>query len=336
MSAADDEIAPLPSGLEEARSAFVALCGGVGGAKLASGLQHHLQDRLSLIVNVGDDFDHLGLRICPDIDTVLYTLSSLNDQFRGWGRARETWNFMHALGQFGGDTWFQLGDLDLALHVVRTHRLGSGETLSAITADIAASLSIPARIIPATDDRLRTKVVTPGQTLDFQRYFVEQQCRPRVEALRFEGADRATVSTGAESSFADDTLAGIVICPSNPYLSVDPILAIPRLRQLLRDRSVPAVAVSPIIGGKAIKGPTTKIMQELGVACTAASIAKHYEGLVDGLIIDEADAEEAEGTSLPTLVTKTLMVDPRSRNELASRTLEFIQRLGGARRIGPQ
>ncbi|MDP4021998.1 2-phospho-L-lactate transferase [Methylobacterium sp. NEAU 140] len=309
---------------------YIALCGGVGGSKLAAGLQALLGRRLTVVVNVGDDFDHLGLRICPDIDTVLYRLSGLNDEQRGWGRADESWQFMRALGQFSEETWFQLGDLDVALHVVRTHRQAAGYALAEITMDMADRLGIDARVVPATDDAVRTKVVCQEGVLDFQRYFVERRCEPPIERLVFEGAADARPTPAAEAAFAADSLAGIVICPSNPYLSIDPILAIPRLRALLAERRVPAVAVSPIIDGKAVKGPTAKIMRELNVASTPHSIALHYEGLIDGLMIDTMDASrQAEDCGVPVCSAATLMTSAEDQVALAGAAIDFMRRIAG-------
>lgn len=305
----------------------IALCGGVGGAKLALGLQHVLGDRLTVIVNVGDDFDHLGLHICPDLDTVLYTLSGLSDQSRGWGRSGETWHFMQALAELGGETWFSLGDRDLALHVERTRRLRAGEALTDITSDLARRLGVRARVLPATDDALRTKVLTSDGALDFQRYFVKERCEPRISGVAFEGADGAQISQAVSDAMRSDSLTGIVICPSNPYLSIDPILSIPPIQEWLKRRCVPAVAVSPIIGGKAIKGPTDKIMNELGVEPISLAVARHYEGLIDGIVIDHKDAASVNELDLPAVVTNTFMTDLDSRIKLAEIVLEFLAQL---------
>lgn len=312
----------------------ISPCGGVGGAKLALGLQHVLGDRLTVLVNVGDDFDHLGLRICPDLDTVLYTLSGLSDQSRGWGRAGETWHFMRALAELGGETWFSLGDRDLALHVERTRRLQAGETLTGITSDLARKLGVRARVLPATDDVLQTKVLTSEGALDFQKYFVKERCEPRISGVAFDGADGARISQAVSDVMRSDSLTGIVICPSNPYLSIDPILSIPPIQEWLRKRRVPAVAVSPIIGGKAIKGPTEKIMNELGVERTSVAVARHYAGLIDGIVIDHEDATSVNELDLPAVVTDTFMTDLDSRIKLAEVVLDFVAQLSpsGCRR----
>ncbi|HYE00920.1 MAG TPA: 2-phospho-L-lactate transferase CofD family protein, partial [Alphaproteobacteria bacterium] len=236
-------------------SHVLALCGGVGGAKLAFGLAAELSaEDLTVAVNTGDDFEHLGLTVCPDIDTVLYTLSGLSDRERGWGLAGETWNFMAATRRLGGEDWFQLGDQDLATHVERSHRLAAGESLSAVTARLARALGLTAAIAPMSDQPVRTVVETDQGELAFQHYFVRERCAPAARGVRFEGADRARPSPALEAALARPDLAAMVVCPSNPYLSVDPILAVPGVREALKRRSAPVVAVSPIIAGQALKG----------------------------------------------------------------------------------
>jgi LPPG:FO 2-phospho-L-lactate transferase len=305
----------------------VAICGGVGGAKLALGLQHLLGERLTMVINVADDFEHMGLRICPDIDTVIYTLGGLSDEVRGWGRAGETWNFMEATRQLGGEDWFALGDRDLALHVERTRRLASGETLTDIIGSIARTLGIAPHLLPVTDDDLRTKVKTDIGVLDFQRYFVEHRCAPVVQDISFEGAATARLNPAVSAALASPQLGAVVICPSNPYLSIDPVLAVPGLREAMRNGVAPVVAVSPIIGGHAIKGPTAKIMGELKIDTTQASIAKHYAGLIDGLLIDTGDAADLSGSDIRVHAVPTLMTDLASRIQLARETLAFAARL---------
>jgi LPPG:FO 2-phospho-L-lactate transferase len=287
----------------------VAICGGVGGAKLALGLQHLLGDRLTVVVNVADDFEHMGLRICPDLDTVIYTLSGLSDEDRGWGRAGETWNFMEATRQLGGEDWFALGDRDLALHVERTRRLASGETLTAIIGSIAKTLGIAPHLLPVTDNDLRTKVKTDVGVLDFQRYFVEQRCLPVVHSISFEGASTSRLGSAVSAALASPQLGAIIVCPSNPYLSIDPVLAVPGLRDAIRRSAAPVIAVSPIIGGRAIKGPTAKIMNDLNIETTSASIASHYGDLIDGLVIDSADAGDVAGITARVHLAPTLMTD---------------------------
>lgn len=305
----------------------VALCGGVGGAKLAFGLARRLGPDLTVIVNTGDDFEHLGLQICPDIDTVLYTLGGLANRVQGWGRADESWNFMEALGQLGGEKWFQLGDRDLALHVERTHLLRAGMTLTEFVDKAAERFGISSRILPMCDDPVRTFLETSVGVLPFQRYFVERRCVPEVERIFFQGADSAAPSADVVAELQAPDLGAIVICPSNPYLSVDPILAAPGVRRLLESAAVPVVAVSPIIGGKAVKGPTTKIMGELGVEVTSSAIVRHYHGLIDGLVIDSADAAEAGSIDMPVHIVPTLMSSDEDRERLAGEVLEFASRI---------
>lgn len=305
----------------------VAICGGVGGAKLALGLQHVLGERLRIVVNVADDFEHMGLRICPDIDTVLYTLGGLSDEVRGWGRSGESWNFMDATKQFGGESWFALGDRDLALHVQRTQRLANGETLTEIVAGIARQLGIAPQVLPVSDDDIRTRVETDIGVLDFQRYFVEHRCVPRLSRIFFDGAAHARLGARVRDALASDRLGAIIICPSNPYLSVDPVLAVPGLRDAMKNSGAPIVAVSPIIGGRAIKGPTVKIMNELKIETTANAIAEHYAGLIDGLLVDSADAAEVTSPAIRIHAAPTLMTDLPSRVALARETLAFAAAL---------
>lgn len=314
------------------KNRVVALCGGVGGAKLALGLQHLLGEKLNVVVNMADDFTHLGMHVSPDLDTVLYTLGGLNDQQRGWGRADESWNFMAALAQVGGETWFSLGDRDLALHVERTRRRSRGERMTAIAGDVAARFGISAKILPVTDDDIRTMVVTPTEELAFQRYFVERRCEPVVKQIRFDGAASAQVTAQVRDALRPEGLELIVICPSNPYLSIDPILAVPGLADALRAAGVPIIGVSPILGGQAVKGPTRKIMDELGIPSTTAAIAAHYRGLIDGLIVDSADAAEAQGLDVAVHLAPTLMTGLDSKIELARQVVVFGERLSAARR----
>jgi LPPG:FO 2-phospho-L-lactate transferase len=311
----------------------VAVCGGIGGAKLALGLSRVFDAKqLVVIVNTGDDFEHLGLSISPDVDTVLYTLGGVADRERGWGRTDETWHFMEALRELGGEHWFQLGDRDLAMHVERTRALREGATLSAFVARAAKALNIEARILPMTDDRVRTIVETDQGTLPFQRYFVERRCAPIVHSMRFDGSERARPAAGVLEALSEPGLRAVVLCPSNPYLSIDPILAVPGIREALMKASAPVVAVSPIIGGQAVKGPTVKIMAELGIGATTPSIAAHYRGLIDGLVVDDADAGDASLVDVPVSVTRTLMIDLPDRERLASDVLTFASTLAAAGR----
>jgi LPPG:FO 2-phospho-L-lactate transferase len=303
----------------------LALCGGVGGAKLAAGLAAVLPpERLTIVVNTGDDFEHLGFAISPDIDTVVYTLSGLADEARGWGVADESWQALSMLGRLGEPDWFRLGDRDLAMHIARTRRLRAGETLSQVTAGLAASLGIGAAIVPMSDDPVRTKVETDAGLLDFQRYFVAEQCRPVARAIGFAGADAARPSPGFAAALARDDLGCVLICPSNPYLSIDPLLALPGVRRQLAALRVPRVAVSPIVGGKAIKGPTAKLMAELGASVDVAGIARHYRGLIDRLIIDDTDRGEAarlEALGVKAQAAPSVMRSHADRVALARATL---------------
>lgn len=313
---------------------IAALAGGIGGAKLALGLQSVLGEALTVIVNTGDDFTHLGLHVSPDLDTVMYTLAGRADAARGWGRAGETWRFMDALEELGGDTWFNLGDTDLATNVLRTDRLARGETLTAITSDFCARLGVAATLLPMSDDPVRTVIETPDGRLAFQDYFVRLRARPVVRAIAFDGADAARPSPDALHALADPDLEAVVICPSNPYLSIAPILAVPGLRAAVGAAPVPVVAVSPIIGGAAVKGPTAKIMTELGVTPSAASVARHYGGLLDGMMIDEMDAtlaDEIAAGGLAVETAPTLMVSDDDKRDLAERTLAFARSLSRRR-----
>jgi LPPG:FO 2-phospho-L-lactate transferase len=284
-------------------------------------------DELTVIVNTGDDFEHLGLHVSPDLDTVLYTLSGLADPERGWGRADESWNFMTAASELGGEDWFQLGDRDLAIHVLRTHGLKVGKPLSRVMQNAAERLGIRAGIAPMSDDPVRTIVETSEGALPFQRYFVERRCQPQVRGIFFDGASAARPAENALSALAGPHLEAVIICPSNPYLSIDPILAVPGMREALRNASAPVIAVSPIIGGAAVKGPTTKIMAEFRVERTSAAVAAHYRGLIDGLIIDEADVADLPTLDIAVETAPTLMCDLNDRDVLARRVLAFATRL---------
>lgn len=302
----------------------VALCGGIGGAKLALGLAHALPpERLTVIVNTGDDFRHLGLHVSPDIDTVTYTLAGRANPETGWGRAGESWRFMEAVGALGGETWFSLGDTDLATHVVRSARLEAGDRLTAITRDAARALGVGAAILPATDDPLATVVETDEGDLPFQRYFVERRCAPALRGLRYEGASAARPTPEVRAALAADDLAAVVICPSNPYLSIDPMLAIPEFRDLLASARAPRIAISPIVAGKAVKGPLAKIMAERGLAPTPAAVAEHYGDLLDLFVVDEADAgAPGPAGGARVLSAPTMMRSLDDRVALARRVLE--------------
>lgn len=310
---------------------IAALCGGVGGAKLALGLTHVLDpDQLAIIVNTADDFEHLGMSISPDIDTVTYTLSGLVNTETGWGRENESWRFMEALGHLGGETWFKLGDTDLATHAFRTARRSEGKLLTEITRDISRAMGISVPILPATDDKIRTIVETAEGDLPFQEYFVGRRCEPIARSLHYSNAEKAKLTPEVIAVLEDPDLAAIVICPSNPLLSVDPILAIPEAREKIKESGVPVIAISPIIGGEAVKGPLAKMMTEFGVAPSVANIAQHYSDLADILIVDEVD-RNAVFERPEKHVTKTLMTTLEDRIALASFVLDTAsRRMGGA------
>jgi len=305
----------------------VALAGGVGGAKLASGLAAILPaGALTVIVNTGDDFDHLGLRICPDLDTVAYTLAGIANRRTGWGRSDETWSFLETLGHLGGPTWFRIGDRDLALHAYRTARLREGAALSAVVDEVRRAWNIGPRILPMSDDDVRTIVLTDEGDLAFQEYFVRRACEPRVHGFRFEGAQTARPAAGVLEAIAAADL--VVVCPSNPWVSIDPILAIPGVREGVAAR--PVVAVSPFVGGRAVKGPAAKMAVELGLATTPQAVAGHYAGVVDGLVYDVADPDvgaRLESAGILSLRTRTLMRSDRDRRRLAEDVMAFGESL---------
>ena len=308
----------------------LALAGGVGGAKLAAGLAQEIGERLTVLVNTGDDFEHLGLHISPDLDTVMYTLAGLANPETGWGLAGESWTFMQQLERLGGPTWFRLGDRDLATHAFRTERLARGDTLTAITADLCNALDIRPGILPMTDDRVRTVIHSGGQRLPFQDYFVRLQCAVPLDRLSFEGAGSAAFNPALAALSRRSGPLVIVICPSNPYLSIDPILALPGLRDWIRQSGAPVLAVSPIVGGKAIKGPAAKIMRELGLQPSAAAVAQHYAGLIDGFIIDEVDAasrEDIRRLRMAVRSAQTVMRTSEDRASLARECLALAQTL---------
>ena len=305
----------------------VALAGGVGGAKLGHGLAQILApEQLTVIVNTGDDFEHLGLRISPDLDTVLYTLAGLANPETGWGLAGETWNFLGALERLGGETWFRLGDRDLALHIERTRRLKAGETLTQVTLSLGQRLGVGPRLLPMTDDAVRTHVATAGGRLPFQEYFVHQRCQPVVTGFVFDGIDGARPTEAVMHALAEADL--IVVCPSNPFVSVDPILSLAGVRERVARTGV--VAVSPIVGGQALKGPAAKMLAELGMEVTPVAVARHYAGLLRGFVLDTVDvalAPQVEALGVRVLVTDTIMKSDADRARLAAETLRFAESL---------
>ena len=302
---------------------IIALSGGVGGAKLALGLSRIMPpEELLVVVNTGDDFEHLGLSISPDIDTVAYTLSGLANRELGWGRHDETWSFMETMEALGGDTWFRLGDRDLALHVERTRRLKLGESLSAVTADLCRRMGVAPRVVPMTDDPVLTRLLTEYGWLDFQEYFVHRRCEPVVSQLQFQGAGAAKPHPAFIAALADPSLEAVVICPSNPFISVEPILAIPGVREALMACKAPIIAVSPIIAGRAVKGPTAKMMTELGLDPTAGTVAQRYADLLDGYVIDHADMSEVVSIDARVTLAQTLMTTIEDREALARIVVE--------------
>jgi len=308
----------------------LALSGGVGGAKLALGLSRILPPRaLTVIANTGDDFEHLGLHVSPDIDTLVYTLGGLANPETGWGRRDETWTFMTALGALGSETWFRLGDGDLAMHVERTRRLRAGETLTRITADTCAALGIAARIMPMSDDRVRTRVRTTAGWLDFQDYFVRRQCAPAVLELAFDGASQARPQREFLGVLADPSLAAVVICPSNPFISIEPILAIPGVREALMACAAPVVAVAPVIGGRAVKGPTAKMMRELGLEVSAAAVARRYGDVIDAYVVDHSDAGATAVPGVHVVPAQALMTTLADRETLARVVLAAADEVRG-------
>ncbi len=311
---------------------IVALAGGVGGARLAVGLAAVLPpERLTIVVNTGDDFEHLGFAISPDLDTVMYTLAGVADSARGWGRADESWHFMEALGELGGEDWFRLGDRDLAVHVVRTQALGKGEGLSDITRRLATQFGVRHAILPMSDEPVRTFVKTDAGELAFQNYFVRRRCEPVVSGFRFAGAEHARPPRTLEAVMQRADIEGLVVCPSNPFISIGPILAVRAIREWLQARRFPVIGVSPIIAGQAVKGPAAKMLRELGLDASALAVAQHYGALVDGWIIDEQDASDApaiEKLGKRVVITNTLMSDRTRSTELARTTLETMRGIG--------
>ncbi len=302
---------------------LLALAGGVGGAKMAHGLAQILPpEDLTVIVNTGDDFEHLGLYICPDLDTVCYTLAGLANPDTGWGRAGETWNAMTNIKRLGGPGWFNLGDSDLATHIERTRRLKEGQTLTQITRDFCKAWGIRHTVLPMSDDPVRTIVETDEGDLPFQEYFVHRRCQPRVRGFRFAGLEAASPAPGTREAI--QSADAVILCPSNPWVSIDPTLRVlfPNSYPL-----TPIVAISPIIGGQTVKGPAAKMFAELGIEPSALAVAEHYENLLTGIVVDSVDSGLAKQIRIPTLVTNTLMKSDADRARLARETLNFIGKI---------
>ena len=297
----------------------VLLSGGGGGARFARGLQHTLEPgELTVVGNVGDDLEILGLHVSPDLDSLLYTLADLIDEERGWGRADETWNALESVAAWGGENWFSLGDRDMGLHLVRTRMLREGVPLSEVTASFSDLAGLATRILPATDDRLRTHVVTAAGTFSFQEWYVGRAHRDEVEAVEYENAHRARPAPGVVEAL--DAADVILLAPSNPYLSVGPILAVREIREAIERRSVRCVAVSPLVGGAAVTGPAGRMLSRMAGGTTPHHVADRYSGLIDALVIDEVDAPAESPVELA--VTQTLMRDRESARKLAETVLE--------------
>ena len=299
----------------------VVLAGGLGGSRFARALAETLDPGdLTIVGNVGDDLEVLGLHVSPDLDTILYTLTGRLDESKGWGRAGETWLALETVAGLGGETWFQLGDRDLGLHLVRTEALRRGEPLSAVTARLAEAFALEPALLPATDDRLRTWVETPAGEFSFQEWFVARRHEDEVDGVRFEGAEQAQPASGVLEALAEADL--IAIAPSNPYVSVGPILAVAGIREAIEHRRVLALAVSPLIAGKSVRGPADRMLARLDGGTGPRQVADCYEGLIDALVIDEADAGQEAGVR--TIVTRTLMSDAEARRRLAEAVLDAV------------
>ena len=318
--------------MTELRSCSNGLCvlsGGVGGAKLVLGLSRTLNNEdFMTIVNTGDDFVHLGLKICPDIDTIIYTLAELVDQERGWGLKDESWNFLDKTKLLGGEGWFNLGDKDLATHVHRTQRLAKGEDLTSITKNLASSFGVEAKLVPMTNDIVSTVVETPEEDLAFQHYFVRDRCLPTVKGFRFEGVKSSVINPLIQEYARANDKSAVLLAPSNPFVSIDPILSVPAMTDELVGMKGPKIAISPIINSKAVKGPAAKMMQELGVPSTSIEIANHYKGLIDAIVIDHADAplsEKIEDLGIKVFTTNTVMHSLNEKITLANECINFIE-----------
>ena len=297
----------------------VVLAGGLGGSRLARALAETIDPaELTIVGNVGDDVEILGLHVSPDLDTILYTLTGRLDEAKGWGRAGESWNALETVAELGGESWFRLGDLDLGVHLVRTEALRRGEPLSAVTARIAGAFGLEPALLPATDERLRTWLATPAGELPFQEWFVARGHRDEVDGVRFEGADTARPAPRVIEALEAAYL--IAIAPSNPFVSIGPILAVAGIREAVERRSVPAVAVSPLIGGEAVRGPAARMLARLRGGTGPQQVTDCYKDLIDALVIDEADAGQEAGTR--TIVTRTLMSDAEGRRRVAEAVLE--------------
>jgi LPPG:FO 2-phospho-L-lactate transferase len=303
----------------------VVLSGGVGGARFACGVVDVVAPRdVTVVGNVGDDLEVLGMHVSPDLDSIVYALAGLSDEQRGWGRADETWNVLGTVAALGGETWFLLGDRDLGLHLYRTQALGSGRPLSDVTREVAQKLGVEATLVPATDDRLRTQISIASGEVTFQEWFVGRQHRDEVDGVRFEGAAAASAAPGVVAALGAADL--ILLAPSNPYVSVAPILAVEEIRAAVAGRTVPCVAVSPLIGGRAVKGPADRMLARLAGGTSPRHVAGCYEGLIDALVVDESDAHDLDGLGdVRPIVARTLMRDAAARRRLAEAALGGVR-----------
>jgi len=302
----------------------VVLSGGVGGARFVRGLVDVVgASGVTVIGNTGDDLEVLGLHVSPDLDSIVYALAGLNDEKRGWGRAEETWHALETVSELGGESWFALGDRDLGVHLVRTEALRAGEPLSRVTARIGRAFGVEATVLPATDDLLRTWIATAAGEFSFQEWFVARGHLDEVDGLRFEGAGAAGAAPGVLDTFAAADL--VVVAPSNPYVSIAPILAVAEIRLAVERRTVPCVAVSPLIGGRAVKGPADRMLARLGGGTSPRHVAACYPGLIDALVVDAADADDVDGLGgVRPIVARTLMSGPAARRRLAEAALGAV------------
>lgn len=314
---------------------WLLLCGGVGGAKLALGMRHALgDDQLTIIVNTGDDFKYCGLWVSPDLDTVAYTLTGLANQANGWGRSDETWNALGEMQRFGGDPWFQLGDMDIGLSMARHQKMENGQSLTRFMQELLNSCDVPTTISPMTEDRVATIIETDQGKMSFQDYFVREGCKPRCIGIEYRGAQTARPTQAALDTLERKDLKGIVFANSNPYLSIEPILAIAGLRSAIREAPVPKLAVSPIINGQSVKGPLAKMMMEFGVEVSAASIAEHYDYMIDALLVDRQDRQligSAKGRLIPSS-QDLLMESLEQKVRLAQEVISVCDRISFDRR----
>lgn len=310
---------------------YLAISGGIGGAKLALGLSHALDPaQLTVIANTGDDFIHHGLNISPDIDTLLYTLADLNNTELGWGRRDETWGFAEACEQLGMDTWFRLGDKDLAIHLYRTERIRQGASLSEVINELRVKFKIRAEIVPMSDTPVATIVESDIGTLSFQEYFVKNRCKPKVSKIHFAGINEAVPAPAFLQTLDDERLQGIIICPSNPFLSIDPILCLPGIKEKIKKSAKPVLVVSPVVDGQSLKGPTSKLMHELNLSCNVLSIAEIYHDIATAIIIDTSDKlaiDKIESLGLSVLSTNIIMNELEEKIELGRQLIELCTSL---------